>query len=486
MIQSLHILRKDIRHLWADLALYAALLIAFSVATPMAWNGADASNIPLHIFIGLLKILIPIIWLAMIARLIHDESLVGDQQFWITRPYRWISLLSAKLLFIVLCLVLPFAMMQWALLLQAGLNPLHAITGQSLALLKMGLWVWLPFTVVAAVTTTIQRMFMSMLAVVIFWGAALTILSSSPGPRMPLPFAFETCGIVIGALLIGILLYQYASRNTFASRIALVTTALLFVALFSCLVGGQIQGPVNLFVRNHYPVSTDASLRLTFDSSAKPFQNQEGETLRIGKLTIVRVPISIQGLNSTAQLDDQNVSFTIDAPGYHYTSPWRPADLEDDNLLLFIPQQVLDKIHGSNVRMHLSEVAQRMLPGTPQTVTAAESFSIPGNGTCQLLPNLSGNNVSCRYPFQIASRTTIRAIVTGTSCSSSSPTHPGVTTLGARSPMTGADPTIEIPLHLGGVVCPGTQLTFTPYHPADNFRLELDIPSISLDQYLIH
>jgi len=114
MIQSLHILRKDIRHLWPDLSLYAALLIAASAIIPMAWNFADTSSTPLHLFAGLLNILIPIIWLVIIARLIHDEALVGDIQFWITRPYKWTSLLSAKLLFILLCLMVPFALTQWA------------------------------------------------------------------------------------------------------------------------------------------------------------------------------------------------------------------------------------------------------------------------------------------------------------------------------------------------------------------------------------
>jgi hypothetical protein len=486
MIQSLHILRKDIRHLWVDLTIYAGLLIASSATIPMRWNGAGTSNAALMFFAGLLNVLIPLLWLVLIARLIHDESLVGDQQFWITRPYTWGSLVSAKLLFILLCLVLPFALTQWAVVLQGGLNPLRTIPGQLLVLLLTALIVWLPFTVVAAVTSTVQRMFMSMLAVVIFWGAALTFLGSTAGRRMPLPFASEVFAIVIGGLLIGILLYQYASRNTFTSRIALVATALLFVVLFSCLVGGEVQAPINLFVRHHYPLSTDGSLRLVFDSSSIPSQDQgKGEHI-LDKQVIVRLPVSMQGLDPTAQLDDQNVSFTIDAPGYHYTSPWRPADLEEDTLMLLIPQRALDEAHGSNVRLRLSEVAQRLLPGTPQTVTVADNFNIPGNGTCHLLPTLSGDNVSCRYAFQIALRTTIRAAVADAPCSRSGPTHPGIETLGARSRGAGPDPTIEVPLHLGGAVCPGTQLSFVAYHPAENFRLELDIPEVSLDRYVVH
>jgi hypothetical protein len=123
-------------------------------------------------------------------------------------------------------------------------------------------------------------------------------------------------------------------------------------------------------------------------------------------------------------------------------------------------------------------------PGVSQTVTAASDFSVPGNGRCHLLANLPGSNVTCRYPFRIAAPMMIHAAVADAPCGSSGSTHPGIGMLGARSPMNGPDPTIEIPLHLGGAICPGTQITFTPYHRAENFRLELDIPSILLDQYM--
>ena len=101
----------------------------------------------------------------------------------------------------------------------------------------------------------------------------------------------------------------------------------------------------------------------------------------IGKLVMARLPIAIQGLGPITQLDHQNVSYTIDAPGYHYTSPWRPAELQDNTLSLLLPQEALDIAGNSDVRMHVSYVAQLLQPGTPQTVVVADRFSIPGNGT---------------------------------------------------------------------------------------------------------
>jgi hypothetical protein len=485
MTQSLHILRKDIRHLWLDLSMYAALLIAAAIAIPKSWDPANLSNSPLRILITLLNFLIPIIWLLLVARVVHGESLVGDTQFWITRPYAWTSLLGAKLLFLVLCLILPFAIMQWTMVLQAGTNPMHALPAQMTGLLKTAIIVWLTFTAVASVTSTIQRMFMSMVAVVLFWAGALTLVSGAPGPRMALPFASEAFGIYLGVLVLATLIFQFATRNTLASRVALIAIAVVFVELFGCLVEGQLQAPVNAFVHHHYPLSKDALLRLAFDPTTIPSQDTGQGQHSISALVIARLPVTMQGLDSTTQLNDQNISFTIDAPGYHYTAPWRPADLEDNTLRIFIPQKAFDAAHGASVHMHLSEIAQRMSPGTPQTILAADSFRVPENGVCHLLPTLSGDNVSCRYAYEIKSRTMIRAAVGSGTCIKPEVFHAALETLAARPPSNGPDPTIEIPLHLGGTVCPGTPITFTPYYPAENFRLELDIPALSLDRYLV-
>jgi hypothetical protein len=484
MTQSLHIFRKDLRHLWPDLLLYAVLLVACGVVTPMSWDESNLSNTPLLLFAGLLKVLIPVFWLVLIARLIHDEALVGDTQFWITRPYEWTSLLSAKVLFVFLCVLFPFAAMEWALVLQAGANPLHTISGQVMVLMSTGLTVWLPFTVAASVTSGLQRTFIWLLCIAIFWGAALTSLGGATDPRMSLPFDNQVLGTMIGGILFGILVYQYARRRTHLSRIVFVVATLLFIAMFWSLSEGRSTGLVNLAVRHYYALSANRSLKLVFDPIAIPSEDKGAGQHSIGKLVMARLPITIQGLGPITQLDHQNVSYTIDAPGYHYSSPWRPAELQDDNLSLLLPQEALDIAGKSDARMHVSYVAQLLEPGTPQMVVAADRFSIPGNGTCGHPSTLSESDVTCRYPYQIALRTTIRAVVADQSCSSG-PTHPGIETLGSRFRGNGLDPTITVPLRLGGKICPGTKLSFTDYHAAENFRLELDIPSISLDRYLV-
>ena len=102
--QTLHILRKDLRHLAPEISVSLSLVALFAWIAPAAWPGyigkmayPGAQFGAPQIMGVFLHALIPISWLVLISRSVHDESLVGDKQFWVTRPYTWYSLLAAKL-----------------------------------------------------------------------------------------------------------------------------------------------------------------------------------------------------------------------------------------------------------------------------------------------------------------------------------------------------------------------------------------------------
>ncbi len=97
MLQALHILKKDIRHLRLEVSLVLVLTAAF------AWTEMVSRN-PIWV-----RALLAIAAVYLIARLIQAEAIPGHNQFWISRPYRWKSLLGAKLLFIVLFINLPYS-----------------------------------------------------------------------------------------------------------------------------------------------------------------------------------------------------------------------------------------------------------------------------------------------------------------------------------------------------------------------------------------
>jgi hypothetical protein len=478
-MQSLHIFRKDLRHLWPELSVYALLLVAFALVVPQTWPGAAFSNTLLQTFATLLKVLIPISWLVLITRVVHEECLVGEEQFWITRPYHWGSLLGAKCIFIVTGLILPFVVMQWSLLFQAGINPFVSISGMMLCLLKFCLIVWLPFTLVAALTSTLSAAFMSLAGVAVIWAGLLTFLFPSTGTRMSPPFVLEIFAFTFAILQIGTLIYQFSTRRTVRSRIAAAAILFLFLILLYGFVGTHFGAPVRVLIRNHYPVSSDQALRLVFVPGPLPYE-ERNEDIQVPRGFVeVKLPIHLEGLDPNYKLRDTNTSFVIDTPGFLYVSPWESATVGEGSLSFLVPQQVFNRTATANTHVHLEFLAEQLRPKDPQIISSNDSFSAPNNGRCVLT---HGAPV-CRYAYQTSVPTRVKAFSSSGACGAPGSTKPSFTILRLAPAGTNPDPVVQEVLSLGSTICAGSPLTFSEYSPAETFRLELDIPSINLGQY---
>ncbi len=97
MSQVLHIFKKDARHLWPEILASLVLTALFVLIYPNTWL---PQQYPGRRFSAKSQRLSssssPSVGASLITRLVHSESLVGDRQFWITRPYEWKKLLAAK------------------------------------------------------------------------------------------------------------------------------------------------------------------------------------------------------------------------------------------------------------------------------------------------------------------------------------------------------------------------------------------------------
>ena len=160
--QPLHIFRKDLRHLWPETLVGIILLAAFAWSAPFK-GVASPFAFYANILDAFLHILIPVAWLVIISRLIHDEPLVGDRQFWTSRPYHWAKLLLAKLLYLAAFIYLPFFLMQIYLLKHAGLYPTTVIPALLHNLLLLTVILIVPIAAIAAVTSTFARLLLSVL-----------------------------------------------------------------------------------------------------------------------------------------------------------------------------------------------------------------------------------------------------------------------------------------------------------------------------------
>jgi hypothetical protein len=481
MTQALHILWKDIRHLWPDLLAYAALLLAFGIVAPQTWDAGVLTNFYLQSFVVLLEFILPMCWLFLITRAVHDESLVGDQQFWITRPYRWSSLLMAKLLFVFVCVALPFLLVQSALLLYAGLNPFHALPGLLETLLSYALIVWLPLSIAAALTATVAQSFLALVAAILLGSSLLSIMIAFGGPRLSPPGVFPVFVVLCVLLLAGTLLYQYATRNTRRTRLNVVVAAAVASMLFVAARTWNVSPPMNALVQTVYAKSTSA--HLAFDSSVRHLAAKRNHSVSTGNLVQITLPIQVVGLAAADRLFDPNVTYTLNTPGSRYVAPWRPTSITTNGVGLLIPQQILNVAGMGSVTLHLSLAASRMAPGTPQTIVATHRFIIPGGGTCELHEDITGNNTTCRYPFENVIPTLVTATVVSGSCKEPGAAKQGNTTLRTMQAGTREDPVVQIPLYLGGSVCPGAKVTMVTYQHAGNLRLELDAKPIDLSSF---
>ena len=130
MKQILRIFVKDARHQWFEILIPIAVI--FSPGVHLSLSVADRSDVgwqPIGLlpFVGsvgdlpsLLVLLVPLSWWLLISPLVHAEKLVGDRQFWITRPYEWKKLLAAKVLFLIVFLYIPLLLAQCLMLAKAG------------------------------------------------------------------------------------------------------------------------------------------------------------------------------------------------------------------------------------------------------------------------------------------------------------------------------------------------------------------------------
>ncbi len=106
MPRFLQIFRKDVRRLTPFLLAIFALQAVFAIGTIHSVGFVDTGE-RLENILGFIEAILFLCWGFLIAIAILEDPLVGDNAFWLTRPYSWRSLFAAKVLFVLTFLNLP-------------------------------------------------------------------------------------------------------------------------------------------------------------------------------------------------------------------------------------------------------------------------------------------------------------------------------------------------------------------------------------------
>src|SRR5262249_16376431 len=153
---------------WREVALSIAILGLFSWIEPSQWVPPRTHEIILRVLLQRwLSPLVVIGWLFLIVRVVHGESLVGDRQFWVTRPYEWQKLLIPRDLFIGAFINIPLFVSQIVVLWEGGFAPGRYVTGLLWLLLLWLVFLILPMTTLSTVTSGLGQTVLALLGILL-------------------------------------------------------------------------------------------------------------------------------------------------------------------------------------------------------------------------------------------------------------------------------------------------------------------------------
>lgn len=512
MNQVWYIFRKDARHHWPSIAASLALLVAFAWFDIRSWSrfdGAMATGAAAAVsffFVsqtlpGLVNVLLPLSWMFLIVRVVQGESLVGDRQFWVTRPYDWKQLLAAKLLFVLVFINFPFLCMNAFLLARAGFHPTHYIVGLLWIQLLWTISLFLAVAALATVTRNIPQMLLAALFIVLYV-IGITALFSFLRKSNFSGSIDSWSVLLLGSTAVAIIFIQYSRRRT-ALSLGLIVGVCALLTLIS--VATPVVVPDRKQIAREYPLSTgNRPVELAL---ARPEQNG-GEFARVysGDVSI-QFPLSVAGIpqGSFLRMDGMIVTLTK-ANGFRWDSSWQRnalwmfPDLKLAHIGFQIKQNIFDQLNSGPVTAHLllAFTEYRENNSRPFTVPSSE-FSLPEVGRCTSeFQHLRG--IQCLAPLR---RPTFLLVTTETAANtcrlgnSRLPSPPFVRAFvqGGFGPAEmGISPVHQVLIDpsewdpYGGLpftpgLCPGTPLTLSHPEVTGSRGLEVEFDNVSLDDF---
>ncbi|MGB7761026.1 MAG: hypothetical protein WBL61_14420 [Bryobacteraceae bacterium] len=391
MRQAIHIFRKDARHCWPYIAGVMAITAVHawqgSVELPdLRGNfGPDLSGV-------LLALLMVLAWWFAIGAAVHGESLIGDRQFWTTRPYSWKSLLAAKLLFVAAFLALPLLLSDCIILLESAFNPLELIPGLLWRQCWFAGFLVLPF-VVAALTRATREL---ALAGLVFYVAAIITIAavSSHFNRnegvvfLAIPGWFSgTAPWLLTVAAFSLAVWQYARRRTIPIRVCAI--ALGGLAPLVIVLSLKSEAPTHPVAREDDPKYRNVTVQLAGDTG-----DRHGQLLSI--------PVRFSGWpRDLTSYDLMRVTATAPGTGTQVWTRERPnpsmSPASDGRDLIWLsiddPKMLSVQKVDLSLFLYLSLYERQ---GTAEVGPERGWARVPGFGAVRLVEDAQGGHVVWR------------------------------------------------------------------------------------------
>jgi hypothetical protein len=432
--------------------------------------------------------------------------LVGDRQFWITRPYEWKKLLAAKILFLVLFVNIPYFIVDVILLRAAGFPPVSYIPGLLWMHILMTTVLFLPAAALASVTSNISQVLITALAVMLYIVGLGALSSQIPNSNMP--SATSVPGLLAFAILLAALLaaflLQCARRNTWRSRLLLVAAALSILII-------MVIAPYGTIIAHAYPPlvpSQEQPVQFTFNSAQTPKPLKQRVPSEEKEVPI-QIPLLVFGIAKDSLVVINGTRVTIEASnGARWSSYWQPGgpfltpERDHDAVGLSIDKQFLERIGNSPAKLHVTLALTVFREMNVRSITVTEAdFAVPDVGLCRMVSSRLGS-VLCRSPLRRPSYLKASTSSSASPCPLSEDEKPAPAgkvwtawewNSNSGPAELGISPVQLVSLYFwdrddtnnlsGARFCQGTPLTLSTYEQARQTRAELDISGIKLSDY---
>lgn len=308
----LHILKKDVRRLWP------AIAVSLIVLGSLAWHDRWRDDRMVGEIESYLNLLVPLAWACLLALVVEQEPLVGDRQFWITRPYRRRDLLVSKLLFAALFVHLPSLLADCWILKARGFPPTLYLGELLTKQLVLACALTLPAMALASLVRSFSHFVLELV------GLAVAVVLLTVGYWVPQADweVFESVRRQLVMLLgvgaaAAVLAFQYLGRRVLLSR---------GVALAGGLSAGLLMGfflPQSALAIRSSMKPAGATLSMTAPPAA-------GRGFAAWPRHVMSIPVELSGVPPEAQAGVIALQSRIAGSGASYEHsmhiPWRPFE----------------------------------------------------------------------------------------------------------------------------------------------------------------
>lgn len=469
MRQAFHIFKKDASYLRWELGVLLALLGMFVYAQT---RQQQVFSYRASIF----GVLLECLWAFLCARLIQAETIPGDRQFWITRPYEWRSLVGAKLLFVLVFISIPLLIADAVIL---------AKTGFSIAANMQGL-VWSVFLITAgflltccAFATLMRSLTQWVLSAIVIAAAAVGLtavgLESTWGGMEWMRNDGEIAILFIAAS--AVLLWQYKHRRTVLS-IAVMAAGLIAALLYA--VYGPSAAAFELETRFSKPKVDPSPIKMAFRARTERASQHSEQYRGLGSSEVIplAIPVEVSGLGPGLDVISDRIHTIIELES---GETWSPAESVADHHLehwssgyrmaLDVDRAVYEKAKDHAVRIRSTLYLTLLGRSSRAVQLEIRPVHVPGVGLCSVYQEGRFPATRCVSPMRAPSNLLVVNLGPG----GQDRFFPGP----SYSPFP-ADSSIS-PLHWYWHPAGGRPLI--TLEPLAHFRRDLDLRDVSLADY---